>query len=41
MKKFCKKYFGPAKFQKKYLIFAWKLSLKKGNYALKSFVKKI
>ena len=38
MKKFCKEYLA---LQKKYLICAWKLSLSKGNYAIKSFVKNI
>ena len=41
MKKFCKEYFALQNFQKKYLICAWKLSLNKGNYALKSFEKNI
>ena len=34
MKKFCKKYLALQN-PKKYLICAWKLSLNKGNYALK------
>ena len=33
--------FSPAKFLKTYFICAWKLSLNKGNYAIKSFVKNI
>ena len=41
MKKFCKEYLALQISQKKYLICAWKLSLNKGNYALKSVVKNI
>ena len=37
MKKFCKE----KNSKKKYFICAWELSLNKGNYALKSFVKNI
>ena len=39
MKKFCKEYLALQNFKKKYSICAWKLSLNKGNYALKSLVK--
>ena len=35
MKKFCKEYLVLQNSPQKYLICAWKLSLNKGNYALK------
>ena len=40
MKKFCKEYLALQN-SKKYLFYAWKLSLNKGTYALKNFVKNI
>ena len=41
MKKFCKECLALQNSKKKYFICAWKLSLNKGKYALKSFVKNI
>ena len=41
MKKYCKEYLALQNSKKKYLICAWKLSLSKGNHAIKSFVKNI
>ena len=41
MKKFCKEYLALQSFKKEIFFCAWKLSLNRGNYALKSFVKNI
>ena len=41
MKKFCKEYLALQNSKKKKKNCAWKLSLNKSNYALKSFVKNI
>ena len=41
MKNLCKEYLALQNSPKKYLICAWKLSLNKGYYTIKSFVKNI